>query len=126
MSSEDKFQWSNKLVCVATFNILESDAFMDQFEDSVTPFAKAGKLKMSTLRYFPGLPLSAMQMDALGIETARTFLRHLAKVYTVNKQHPALSSPDIIRAVAAIFADGKKTLTDLAKTVDDHFKFQDE
>ena len=120
------FVWNNRIVCVATYVILESDAFMDQFEDSKTPFAKAGVLKLGSLRYFPTLPLSGLQMEALSIEVARTFLRHVARNYTDNKQHPTLSSAAIIRSVAGVFADGKKTLTDLAKVVDDNFKFKDE
>ena len=126
MATGASFQWSDRMVCVATYNILEADHFMDQFEDSKTPFNKAGTLALGKLRYFPALPLSGLQMEALSIEMARSFLRHLAKNFTPMKENPALNSAAIIRAVAAVFADGKKTLTDLARTVDDHFKFKDE
>jgi hypothetical protein len=126
MATGTTFAWSDQMVCVATYNILEAESFMDQFEDSKTPFKKAGALKLGTLRYFPTLPISGLQMEALSIEVARTFLRHLAKNFTSQKENPALSSASIIRAVAGAFVDGKKTLTDLAKVVDDNFKFKDE
>lgn len=126
MATGATFEWKDRMVCVATYNILESELFMDQFEDSKTPFATAGTLQLGTLRYFPTLTLSGLQMEALSIEVARTFLRHLAKNFTSNKQSPTLNSAAIIRAVAAVFADGKQTLTDLAKVIDDNFKFSDE
>lgn len=126
MATGTPFVWSDRMVCVATYNILESETFMDQFEDSQTPFKKAGTLKLGTLRYFPTLALSPLQMEALSIEVARTFLRHLAKNFTSQKENPALGSAAIIRAVAAVFVDGKRTLADLAKAVDDNFKFKDE
>ena len=65
-------------------------------------------------------------LNALSIEVARTFLGHLAKNYTATKQSRQLNSATMIREVAKVFSDGKKTLLDLAKVVDDNFKFPDE
>ena len=43
--------WGNTLPCVATYNVLEHDDKMDQFEDQDHPFADAGTLTMGELRF---------------------------------------------------------------------------
>jgi hypothetical protein len=126
MATSSTFSWNQRLVCVATYVILEADSLMDQFEDSRVPFAKAGALKLGALRYFPMLPLTGLQLQMLSIDMSRAFLTHLARLYTSNKENPALTSGKIISDIAEVFADGKKTLADLAKAVDDRFKFKDE
>src|SRR5262245_22362024 len=36
------FEWKENLACMATYNVLEGDQFLDQFEDTDIPFATAG------------------------------------------------------------------------------------
>src|SRR5215210_7651328 len=54
MSEAKTFVWKKNMACVATYNILEGDKFLDQFEDVDVPFDDAGKLKIKQLRSFPG------------------------------------------------------------------------
>jgi hypothetical protein len=119
------YQWRENNACVATYKVLESDTYLDQFEDADLPFAKAGGVQLKTLRYYPKTTTNSDLITALSFEIARKFLTYVVKVYTIKKQK-ATSSASIISAVADVFADGSKTLADLAAAVDESIQFPDE
>ena len=120
------YEWRENNACAATYKVLEGDRFLDQFEDADIPFAKAASVKLKTLRYFPKTTTNPQIIEVLSFEIARKFVTDLVKVFTVSKQNTARSSANIISTIAGIFADGEKTIKDLAEVVDDTIKFPDE
>src|SRR3569833_1763055 len=113
------FSWGDTQPCVATYKVLEGDKFLDQFEDAEVPFAQAGTLAIGRLRFFPHATTNPSIIGLLSIEMARKFLTLLTKTFSIVKHDPGETSADIIRTIAAIFANKDKTLTDLAKVVND-------
>jgi hypothetical protein len=126
MAEGEKYVWRQNNACVATYKVLEGDAFLDQFEDADIPFAKAGATKLKSLRYFPRTTSNPRILEVLSLEMARGFLKHIVKVFTVAKQDPGVASGAIIQNIANVFADGEKTIRDLAEIVDENIKFPDE
>ncbi len=124
--SSSTYEWKENNACVATYKVLEGDKFLDQFEDADIPFAKAGSVKLKTLRYYPRTTDNPNIIEVLSLEMARNFLTHIVKVFTVSKQNPTASSGDIISAIADVFADGDRTIKDLAEVTDANIKFPDE
>jgi len=120
------YEWKENNACVTTYKVLEGDNFLDQFEDADIPFRNASSIKLNSLRYFPQTTGNAQIIEILSIEIARKFLKYIIKVFTVSKQKTAKSSAEIIEDIAAIFADGSKTIKDLAEVVDANIKFPDE
>ena len=120
------FVWKENLACVATYNLLEGDNFLDQFEDSVIPFTDAADITLGSLRYFPKTTTNAQLIEVLSFEIARKFVTLLNKTYTVKKQHPSDKTAEIISDIAAVFAEPTKTIGNLAELVDATIKFPDE
>ena len=118
--------WRENPACLATYKVLEDDHLMDEFEDSVTPFAKAGALKIGQLRFYPKTTGNAEMIAKLSIEKSRQFLTHITKLYTVRKELPTQKSARIIRDVAEIFGNEKATLAMLAGVVDTCLRFPGE
>lgn len=117
------YEWRENPACVATYNILEGEPFLDQFEDASVPFKDAGALKVGDLRYFPKTTANSNILTVLGHEVSRRFFTLLLKTYTVKKEDPATTTPEVLQALAGIFSDKTKTLADLAEAVDGHVKF---
>lgn len=117
--------WKESNACVATYKVLESDLFLDQFEEADIPFAKAGAVKLGTLRYFPKTTNNPDLIQVLAFEIARKFIKHVTKVFTVTKEKPGTTA-EIIASLALVFADAAKTIEDLAEVVDQHIRFPDE
>jgi hypothetical protein len=117
------YNWKNNPACVATYNVLEGDNFLDQFEDVDFPFSEAGAVKLENLRYYPKTTANANILEVLALNMSRDFLRYIVKTYTVSKENKAESSAEIIDALATIFKDGSKTVADLAEATDRHVKF---
>lgn len=120
------FRWRNSMACVATYNVLEHDDKMDQFEDLDFPFEAAAELQMGQLRYWPGVSLPAGAMDTIARGKAKEFLVLIQKNFTARKQDPSMSSGDVIRAAAKVFATRTATLVELAELVDASIRFPDE
>ena len=120
------YTWKENNACTATYKVLEGDKLLDQFEDADIPFAKAASIKLKTLRYFPKTTTNPQIIEVLSLEIARKFVTDIVKVFTVSKQNTATSSATIISSIAKIFADGEKTIKDLAEVVDSNIKFPDE
>lgn len=126
VTSKAAYEWKENNACTATYKVLEGDMFLDLFEDAAIPFAKAASVKLKTLRYFPKTTTNPQIIEVLSLEIARKFVTYIVKVYTVSKQNTAVSSATIISSIAQIFADGEKTIKDLAEVVDANIKFPDE
>jgi hypothetical protein len=120
------YQWKENNACTATYKVLEGDGFLDQFEDTDVPFNKAASVKLKNLRYFPKTTTNPQIIEILSLEIARKFIKHVVKVFTVSKQNTSKSSADTIEQIAKVFADGSKTIKDLAEVVDANIKFPDE
>jgi hypothetical protein len=118
------FVWqASSMACVATFNVLEHDDKMDQFEDVDVPFDKAGKLKMKALRFWPGLTPPPGGLEMVAELKSREFLTLVSKNFSARKRDPALTSAAMLRDTAALFAKADATLKDLAALVDARFSF---
>lgn len=120
------YEWKENNACVATYKVLEGDQFLDQFEEAEIPFKKASSIKLKALRYYPQTTSNTQIIEVLSLGIARKFLKHVMKVYTVGKQNKNSSSASIITNIAAVFADGNKTIKDLAEVVDANIQFPDE
>jgi len=121
-----EFSWRPNLVCIATYNLLEGDDAMDQFDESDIPFDKAADVALKGLRYFPKTTTNDYILDVIFYEVAKKFVTLLVKNYSVNTEKDELNSMDIIEAISGIFRDGEKTIKDLASATDELFKFPDE
>jgi hypothetical protein len=122
-SSSPAFAWSNTLPCVATYKVLEGDNFMDQFEDASVPFGKAGTMTIGSLRFWPHVTDNSDILELLADQMARKFLVFVQKTYTIKQVKPDEDDSDIIDAIAAVFANQDKTLTDLAQTLSQQVVF---
>ncbi|WAC60334.1 hypothetical protein [Brevundimonas sp. SL130] len=120
------YLWRDNLACVATYNVLEGEIFLDEFEDAAFPFAEAGSLKMGQLRYFPHTTSNPDIVELLALEQARKFLRFIGKAYLIRKQRPADTTATAIRALAKIFSNENATVLQLAEVVDKLILFTDE
>lgn len=121
------FQWSSEnLACVATYNVLENDSMLDQFEDIDLAFEPAGETLLSTLPYYPKFGASDAQRIGLGHQMARRFLRFIVKNYTDRKEHAADSVEEILTELARRFAGDKSRLIDLAEVTDRFLRFDNE
>lgn len=125
-SAREPFRWRNNMACVATYNVLEHDDKMDQFEDVDIAFDDAADLEMGQLRFWNGVSPPAGAMDTIARLKAQEFLFLIQKNFTSKKQDPSLTSGGVIRAVGKVFATRTATLADLAKVVDASFRFPDE
>lgn len=122
-SSSSAFAWSDTLPCVATYKVLEGDNFMDQFEDASVPFQKAGTITIGSLRFWPQVTDNIDIIGLLADQMARKFLVFVQKTYTITKLNPNEDDSDIIDAIAAVFSNKQKTLTDLAQTLSQQVTF---
>lgn len=120
------YEWQDNLACIATYNVLEGETFLDEFEDAAYPFAEAAGLKMGQLRYFPHTTSNPDILELLALEQARKFLRFIGKAYLIKKQRPADTTAIAIRALAKIFANADATVLQLAELVDKLILFTDE
>jgi hypothetical protein len=120
------FTWGEKLSCLATYKVLESDKMLDQFEDADVPFGKAGSLKVKRLRSFLHTTTTHHVLEAAALQLAHDFVYYLDKFYVVRKEAGVRNTAEIIRSLAAVFTDGDSTLTDLARVADQYIHFEDE
>jgi hypothetical protein len=120
------YVWRENNACVATYNVLEGDAFLDQFEDVDIPFKKAADVTMAKLRYFPRSTGNPNLLAVLGNQMARKFLMHVAKTFTLEKQTAGKKTADFVEELSAVFSSNGGTLRDLARILDDNVRFPDE
>src|SRR5690348_4471714 len=124
-SANRVFKWRENNACVATYNVLEGDNFLDQFEDVDIPFDDAPDVTMKELRYFPRSTGNPRLLEVLGNQMARDFLRHVSKTFTLKKQIPGKSSADTIEELSEVFSSKEGTIRDLAQILDSNIKFPD-
>jgi hypothetical protein len=124
--NEEVYEWRNNNACVATYNVLEGETFLDQFEDVDIPFDEAPDVTMAKLRYFPKSTGNPNLLDVLGNQMARKFLKHVSKTFTLQKQTPGKKTADFIEELSGVFSSKSGTLRDLAEILDDNVKFPDE
>lgn len=118
------FTWTNSsIACVATYKTLERNDRMDEFEGIDVPFDKAGTVKMSQLNYYTNASNDPNILKTFSLNLARKFLKYLVQDYSVTRQTNQISDQNIITGIAAVLADGTKTLTDLANTTSQLVKF---
>ena len=116
------FQWSkDSIACVATYNILEGEEFLDEFEDVDYPFDKANELKMGELLYYLH-GASSDVMDGVAEMEAVEFLEYLVRAYGVKKRNKEKLGK-IVARLTKIFRDKTKTLAALAEEVDASLRF---
>lgn len=123
--SPSNYTWRENNSCVATYKVLERDEFLDQFDGHAVAFDAAGTVRLGSLRYYPKTTTNSEMIRVLSMEIARKFLDFLTKVYVVKKERESPTA-EVIAALAAVFADGSKTMCDLAAVADAHIKFPDE
>jgi hypothetical protein len=87
------------------------------------PFGKAGTITIGSLRFWPHVTDNADILELLADQMARKFLVFVQKTYTIKQVKPDEDDSDIIDAIAAVFANQDKTLTDLAQTLSQQVVF---
>lgn len=119
------YQWKDNVCCRSIYKVLESDALLDEFESSDTPFEKAGELKVGNLRYFSHTGTSDIR-DFSAWNITRHFLNKLSIETRLDKQSPEVKTKHLYSAVYSVFRNENKTLKDLAEAIDALVKFDDE
>lgn len=117
------YEWRENMACRATWTILSSPKFMNQFKGEFS--ASKGKT-MEELRYWPNITMNSEVMEGIAWAMGQRFMTHLVGTYTKKKQNKMDESADIIQKVADVFKKKAATLTDLAEVVDSVALFPDE
>jgi len=123
---KEVYEWRKNNACVATYNVLEGDNFLDQFEDVDISFDDAPDVTMDKLRYFPRSTGNANLIGVLGNQMARKFLKFVSKTFTLEKQQRGQKTADFVEALTAVFGNKKGTVRDLARILDENVEFPDE
>lgn len=120
------FIWTDKnAACIATYNILEGDGQLNQFDRIFLKFDPAGNTKLSTLPYF-GHNLAADDLEGRAKQMARKFLKFLVTLYTNRKERAEDDVESIRLAFFARFNSETATFKDLAEQADRFLKFKGE
>jgi hypothetical protein len=121
------FVWTDKNVaCVATYNILEGDQLLNQFDRVFLSFSKAGAVLLSTLPYFPKFGGAADDIEGRAAQMARQYFKFLITLFTNRKERPADTIEGMLGSFAALFASKTATIADLAQAADGFLKFKGE
>jgi TorA maturation chaperone TorD len=119
--------WSDKnMACIATYNILEGDQLLNQFDRVFLPFDKAGATKLSSLPYFPKFGGASSDIEGRSAQMARQFFKFLITLFTNRKERPADTIEGMLGVLGNLFASRTATIADLAKAADDFLKFRGE
>lgn len=117
------YEWKENMACRATWTILTSPKFMNQFKGEFV--ASKGKT-MGEMRYWPNIAMKPEVMEGIAWAMGQRFIAHLVATYTKKKQNKMDESADIIQKVADVFRKNTATVTDLAEVVDSVALFPDE
>jgi hypothetical protein len=121
------FTWSSKnMACVATYNILEGDLLLNQFDHVFLAFDQANAVPLSTLPYFPKFDAAASDIEGRAAQMARQYFRFLITLYTNRKERPADSVEQMLGKFGALFESNSATIAELAQAADSFLKFKDE
>lgn len=119
--------WTEKNVaCIATYNILEGDQLLNQFDRVFLSFANAGGTKLSSLPYFPKFGGAASDIEGRAAQMARQYFKFLITLFTNRKERPADTIEKMLGALAALFESKTATIADLAAAADGFLKFKGE
>ncbi len=121
------FAWTDQNpACIATYNILEGDQLLNQFDRVFLSFADAGATLLSSLPYFPKFGGAADDIEGRAAQMARQYFKFLITLFTNRKERPADSIETMLGRFAALFASSTATISDLAQAADDFLKFKGE
>lgn len=127
MASTKPFTWSkSNMACVATYNILEGDNLLNQFDVFFLGFDAAPQVKLSSLPYFPKFGASPIDIEGRAAQMARQYFKFLIQLFTNRKENPADSVEKMLAAFGALFASSTATIGDLAAAADGFLKFAGE
>lgn len=119
--------WSDKnIACIATYNILEGDQLLNQFDRFFLSFDKAGTKKLCELPYYPKHSAAKGDIEGRSAQMARQYFKFLISLYTNRKERAADSIEEMLDALAEKFADKTATIGDLAAKADGFLKFKGE
>jgi hypothetical protein len=119
--------WTGKnIACVATYNILEDDKLLNQFDEIFLKFDQAGDIKLSSLPYYPKFGAASSDIEGRAAQMSRHYLKHLVTLYTRRKENVRDAVEDILSAFQVLFTSETATLADLAAQADKFLKFQSE
>lgn len=127
MATEQDFAWTDQnLACVATYNILEGDDQLNQFDAIFLKFKSAGPVKLSSLPYFPKFEAAPEDIEGRSEQMARKFFRFLITLYTGRKESRQTTVREVLDTFAALFASDQARMKDLAAAADRFLKFSNE
>jgi hypothetical protein len=119
--------WSSKnMACVATYNILEGDKLLNQFDHIFLGFDEAGDVLLSSLPYFPKFDAAPDDLEGRAAQMARQYFRFLISLFTNRKERRADSVEKMLSKFGELFNSTTATIADLARAADDFLKFKDE
>jgi len=119
--------WSDKNVaCIATYNILEGDQLLNQFDRVFLGFAKAGSVPLSSLPYYPKFGGAASDIEGRSAQMARQYFKFLITLFTNRKERRADTIEGMLATIASLFASKTATIADLAQAADGFLKFEGE
>jgi acetyl/propionyl-CoA carboxylase alpha subunit len=123
---EKPFTWTDRnTACIATFNILEGDDQLNQFDRMFLKFDTAGETRLSSLPYF-GHNLDGDDLEGRSRQMARKFLKFLVMLFTNRKERDEDDVESIRRAFFEQFRSEKATFRTLAEQADRFLKFKGE
>jgi hypothetical protein len=122
-AKKKEFVWSDEnFACIATYNILEGEKFLDQFEDADIPFEDAGDTELGVCRYWLGTTTNSEISAGLVLQVAQAFFVDLQKTYTILKETDD-DAAKTIQDLAEILAVRENTIADVARLVDARVHF---
>jgi len=118
--------WSDdRPACLATYNILEGDEFLNQFDAAVLSFNKAPEFLLANLSsMFPDG--SAIDQRGRAMQIARGFLRFIKEKYSRKTEDAAFDGPTIQVSLAECLLQKGATIAHLAFLIDGFIIFPGE
>lgn len=121
------FVWTEKNVaCIATYNILEGDQLLNQFDRVFLSFSDSGATMLSSLPYFPKFGGAESDVEGRAAQMARQYFKFLITLFTNRKERPADTVEAMLGKFGSLFASKTATFADLAQAADAFLKFKGE
>jgi hypothetical protein len=119
--------WTHKNVaCIATYNILEDDKLLNQFDEVFLKFDDAGAVKLSSLPYYPKFGAAESDIEGRAAQMSRYYFKHLVTLYTRRKENAKVAVEDMMAEFQKLFTSKTSTLAELATSADKFLKFASE
>lgn len=127
MATRNTFAWTqDNMACLATYNILEGDQLLNQFDVLFLKFKDAGAVRLSSLPYFPKFAAAPEDIEGRAAQMARRYFKFLITLFTHRKENKATSVGTVLGSFETLFASEASTITDLAAAADGFLKFANE